>query len=221
MVRKIVIFAASKKSALKEELEQREDKVDAIIAAAQKRFAVFGAEKTSMREIADDLHMSKASLYYYFPDKESLYLAVLEKEQAEFIHEMSEIIRNISEPDRMLKEYAVRRLGYFSRLLNLSRLRLEAYSDLKPALRDTTRSFKEKETELVKEIFKAGIDKGIFAIEDISQTAILFLDLLKGLRASLISGRKMLVIDQSEFNTLLEKTRTFTDIFIKGISPDA
>lgn len=195
------------------------EKVNRIVEAAQELFGMFGLEKASMAEIAEQLKISKASLYYYFPDKESLYLAVLEKEQAEFIHEMSEIIRNISEPDTMLKEYAVRRLGYFSRLLNLSRLRLEAYSDLKPALRDTTRSFKEKETELVKEIFKAGIDKEIFTIEDINQTAILFLDLLKGLRASLISGRKMLVIDQSEFNTLLEKTRTFTDIFIKGIKP--
>ena len=197
------------------------EKVNRIVEAAQELFGMFGLEKASMAEIAEQLKISKASLYYYFPDKESLYLAVLEKEQAEFIHEMSEIIRNISEPDTMLKEYAVRRLGYFSRLLNLSRLRLEAYSDLKPALRDTTRSFKEKETELVKEIFKAGIDKEIFTIEDINQTAILFLDLLKGLRASLISGRKMLVIDQSEFNTLLEKTRTFTDIFIKGIKPVA
>ena len=46
-------------------------KLKLIIEASQKRFGIFGVEKTSMREIADDLKLSKASLYYYFPDKES------------------------------------------------------------------------------------------------------------------------------------------------------
>jgi AcrR family transcriptional regulator len=50
-----------------------------IIEAAQKRFSHFGVGKTTMNEIADDLSISKASLYYYFPDKLNLYAAVLQK----------------------------------------------------------------------------------------------------------------------------------------------
>ena len=61
-----------------------------ILDAAQKRFGLYGIEKTSMREIADDLNLSKASLYYYFPDKESLYRAVVEKEQSEFLDRIAE-----------------------------------------------------------------------------------------------------------------------------------
>ena len=53
-----------------------------------------------MREIADDLKLSKASLYYYFPDKESLYSAVVEKEQDEFIAKISECITREEEPDK-------------------------------------------------------------------------------------------------------------------------
>ena len=49
----------------------KSDKVKLIIEASQRRFGLYGIEKTSMREIADDLKLSKASLYYYFPDKES------------------------------------------------------------------------------------------------------------------------------------------------------
>src|ERR1051325_6834770 len=50
-----------------------------ILEAEQKRFSHFGVDKTTMNEIADDLALSKASLYYYFPDKLSLYAAVLKK----------------------------------------------------------------------------------------------------------------------------------------------
>ena len=49
-----------------------------ILEAATRRFAHFGMAKTTMSEIAKDLNFSKALLYYYFPDKNSLYSAVFE-----------------------------------------------------------------------------------------------------------------------------------------------
>lgn len=43
-----------------------------ILDVAKKRFAHYGLAKTTMAEIAKDLAFSKALLYYYFPDKNSL-----------------------------------------------------------------------------------------------------------------------------------------------------
>jgi AcrR family transcriptional regulator len=195
----------------------RNDKVLQIIEAAQKRFGLFGIEKTSMREIAGDLKLSKASLYYYFPDKESLYKAVVEKEQEEFLERISERIRSIRAPEQLLQEYAVSRLSYFRSLLNLSRLRLETYSDLKPVFRDTIKLFKEKEKEIIIQIFENGISTGAFYIADIDKTASLFLDLLKGLRLSSVNDKNTLFVEQDEFDLLLKKTIDFTDIFVKGL----
>ena len=193
------------------------DKVQIIIEASQKRFGLFGVEKTSMREIADDLKLSKASLYYYFPDKESLYKAVVEKEQKEFIDKITERILSIVEPEQLLREYCISRLSYFRTLLNLSRLRLEAYSDLKPVFRETIQIFKEKEKEIIKKIFNKGIASGIFYINDADQTASLFLDLLKGLRVTVINEKETMVIEQNEYDLLLEKTIAFANLFIKGL----
>ena len=196
------------------------DKLNLIIEAAQKRFGLFGVEKTSMREIADDLNLSKASLYYYFPDKENLYKAVVQKEQEEFTFKISEIIISIKEPDQVLREYSVARLSYFRTLLNLSRLRLEAYSDLKPLIRETISKFKEKEKEIIIKIFNKGIKMGVFSIEDTDRTASLFLELLRGLRISVVNNKKTLFIEQEEYDSLLDKTIEFTEIFIKGLRSD-
>jgi AcrR family transcriptional regulator len=198
-------------------VSEKNDKMQSIIEASQKRFGLFGIEKTSMREIADDLKLSKASLYYYFPDKESLYKAVVEKEQTEFLAKISERIFNFHEPDQLLLEYANARLSYFRTLLNLSRLRLEAYSDLKPGFRETIQLFKEKEKDIIKKIFEKGISIGLFFINDTDQTATLYLDLLKGLRTTLINEKKTLFIEQEEYDLLLEKTVAFTKLFIKGL----
>jgi AcrR family transcriptional regulator len=196
---------------------EKSDKVQMIIEASQRRFGLYGIEKTSMREIAGDLKLSKASLYYYFPDKESLYKAVVEKEQMEFIAKISERIFSFHEPEQLLLEYANARLSYFRTLLNLSRLRLEAYSDLKPGFRESIQLFKEKEKEIIKKIFEKGISSGIFFISDTDQTATLYLDLLKGLRTTLINEKRTLFIEQEEYNLLLEKTIVFTNVFIKSL----
>ncbi len=196
----------------------KSNKEKLILEVAQKRFGQYGVEKISMQEIADDLKLSKASLYYYFPDKESLYKAVVEKEQHEFITSITERILSIKEPDKLLREYVNTRLSYFRTLLNLSRLRLEAYSDLKPVFRETMIQFKEKEKEIIVKIFKDGVSKGIFFINDPVMTASLFLDLLKGLRISVVNDKKTLFIDDEEYDKLLYNTVAFTDIFIKGMS---
>jgi AcrR family transcriptional regulator len=196
---------------------ERSIKVQLIIEAAQRRFGLYGIEKTSMREIAADLKLSKASLYYYFPDKESLYKSVVEKEQREFLERISEKILNIQEPEQLLLEYVRTRLSYFRTLLNISRLRLEAYSDLKPVFRETINLFKEKEKEIIVRIFDKGVKIGIFSIKEPDKTASLFLDLLKGLRVSVVNDKKLLFIEQEEYDQLLEKTVTFTEIFINGL----
>jgi AcrR family transcriptional regulator len=192
-------------------------KLELIIEASQKRFGLFGIEKTSMREIADDLKLSKASLYYYFPDKESLYKAVVEKEQSEFIAKISERIFNYHEPEQLLLEYVNARLSYFRTLLNLSRLRLETYSGLKPGFIEAINTFREKEKDIIKKIFEKGIGSGTFSIDDTDQMASLFLDLLKGLRINLINEKKTLFVEEEEYELLLEKTISFTKVFIRAM----
>lgn len=50
-----------------------------ILGAATRRFVAAGYHGISMREIADDVGVSKAALYYHFRDKEALFLAILDE----------------------------------------------------------------------------------------------------------------------------------------------
>jgi AcrR family transcriptional regulator len=195
----------------------REGKEEAIIEAAQKRFGIYGVEKTSMREIADDVHMSKGSLYYYFPDKENLYKAVIEKEQSEFLKTLEEDLKNIIDPSDCLRKFALTRLTYFKDLLNLSRIRPEAFSEYQPLVANSFNNFREKEKKIIMRIMKRGINSGQFSIKSTYESATLFLDLLRGLRSTVLSNKKLLVIDEEEFKILSKKTKDFSDIFIKGL----
>lgn len=195
----------------------REDKSEIIINAAQKRFGLYGVEKTTMREIANDLHISKASLYYYFPDKENLYIEVIRREQREFLKLFKDDMKVISDPADCLKKYAIIRLSYFRKLLNLSRIRLGTFSELKPRTSDLIAGFREEEKKLILTILEKGKNEGKFMVVNTDRTAALFLDLLRGLRSSFMTDKDLLVIEDEEYEALSDKVTGITDIFIKGL----
>ncbi|RYF85800.1 MAG: TetR family transcriptional regulator, partial [Chitinophagaceae bacterium] len=59
-------------------------KQEQIVEAAIRRFSHFGIAKTTLTEVADDLTVTKQVLSYYFPDKQSLVNAVVEKLTMEY-----------------------------------------------------------------------------------------------------------------------------------------
>jgi AcrR family transcriptional regulator len=61
-----------------------EDTRTAIRDVAVELFARHGYERTSLREIAEQLGMTKAALYYHYPSKQALLLSIVEPLVAEW-----------------------------------------------------------------------------------------------------------------------------------------
>src|ERR1700709_2399568 len=70
-------------------VDQQDIKREKILEAAYQRFLHYGYSKTTMNEIAGDLSMSKALLYYYFPDKSQLYIAVMRRVANDYLSNLA------------------------------------------------------------------------------------------------------------------------------------
>ncbi len=97
-------------------MAEQDQKREAILEVALKRFKRFGLAKTTMDEIAKDLEISKGSLYYYFSDKERIYVAVVERIVNESFRDVGSFLetavsvqevmdRYLSVKERILLEY--------------------------------------------------------------------------------------------------------------------
>jgi AcrR family transcriptional regulator len=194
-----------------------ERKVDFILKAAQKRLGIYGYEKTTMQEIASDIGMSKASLYYYFPDKDYLFKAVIENEQKEFFIQIEKRIAELTDADLMIMELVEIRHTLFRKFLNLSKFRLTDDHKVKPLFTDLYSRMREIETDILTKIFKKGKESGILHFEDATELAHLFSDMLQGLRMMEIKRMSRLEMTEAENDHLIKVVREATTLFINGL----
>lgn len=192
-------------------------KIDFILKAAQKRLGLYGYDKTTMQEIAGDIAMSKASLYYYFPDKDSLFKAVIENEQKEFLIELERRLTKLTDADKMIIELVDIRHNLFRKFLNLSKFRLSGDQKVKPMLKGLYNRIREIEIEILTKVFTKGKESGIFEFEDALELAQLFSDLLQGIRIMELNRMDRLEMTEDENNQLVKMLRKTTILFINGL----
>ena len=197
------------------------DKIIEIISAAQELFRSYGFAKTTMTDIAKRLGISKASLYYYFKDKEEIFKALAEKEQLQFVREIDKIKNNSALAKEKLLEYSIKRLELLQRLLTLSSLTRDSYAAVKPLFASVLMDFRLKEMNLVKEILQKGISENEFKEMNIDENAELFLDVLRGLRKVAFSKsekQETRIIPANEYEHLNNQSKMFTELLINSIS---
>jgi TetR/AcrR family transcriptional regulator len=197
----------------------QDTKQKAIIDAAIRRFAHFGVAKTTMSEIAADLSLSKASLYYYFPDKISLYAAVLKSITHAFAEAHDPELARETDPFKAVLLYLQRRTDFIIQYHNiLEYLRTFTPANMPAELQDLFAGIRKKELQRLVSIFGLGVQSGKFQVGDVKKTAELFFDLLEGLRSSHLLKSPNIFPDKKQFLAIHKKETDFADIFLKGLT---
>jgi TetR/AcrR family transcriptional regulator len=188
-----------------------------IIEAARNRFAHFGFAKVTMEEIAADVELGKASLYYYFPTKEELFKSVIALEQEELKQNIELIIQDKNPASQKLHDYVKLRMKFFKDLINLGTLSIYSYTDSKSVYENLFLEFEKVELELIKKIIQQGIKLKEFKSDLSSETVLVFLHILQGLRCRIIRKSRNNPIAKKVHQILQKEMTAATQIFINGI----
>lgn len=193
-----------------------EEKRKPILEAAQKRFAMMGYSKTSMIEIAKEVGISKAALYYYYPDKVALFTEVLKIEMDEFVSLMEGVRDRSDTMEAGLQAYVDLRISVFMKLVNLGRAAMSDIPGLRATLTPYLNVFGEREFAVVKDIMSLGAREGMFSDEVLDDLVRLYLDSLKGL--TIVAMRERYKSDHlSQFkNDLKSQFNLFTRLLIQS-----
>ncbi len=76
-----------------------------LLAIARRLFARDGYERTSMRDIAEAADITKAALYYYFPNKEALYERVVLESMQSLVDDVSAAVAAADSPTARIRAF--------------------------------------------------------------------------------------------------------------------
>jgi TetR/AcrR family transcriptional regulator len=189
----------------------------AIIDAAKDRFAHFGFSKVTMEEIASDVELGKASLYYYFPTKEDLFRAVISLEQNQLKENIEQILHKSNPASQKLQEYVKLRTKFFQDLINLGTLSVHSYFDTKSVFKKIFLDFEMIELTLIEKIIDEGKRLKEFNPKLSEDAALIFLHVLQGLRCRVLRWAKGQNLNRETHNNLQKEMSIVTEIFINGI----
>lgn len=120
-----------------------------ILETAQKIFAQYGYQKTTIEDISNELGLTKSSLYYYYKSKESIFKDVIRYESNLYLERLSGELSKSSDPEEKLRIFCNQKMEHFQYMVNLHRLSLDAMHELRPIVQDLYKEFIEKEKTIL------------------------------------------------------------------------
>jgi len=151
-----------------------------IIEVATRRFCHYGFSKTTMNEIAEDLRITKANLYYYYQDKSALIKDV--------ICRVSDIL--LKSEQQLLAQTNKDFLGTLFALLELRASHMRTYYILYInenldwikgiEIGDFIDKIKLRDSQLLKGVIQEFVDNGELFLNDLDEAVETYTDIIRG-----------------------------------------
>lgn len=161
---------ATNKGNLSRRERERQQRVELILDSAEELFLKKGFSATTMNDIGEAAEFNRASLYHYFPSKEAIYVATVERGMDYLIATAKESVRqgtNAREKIQKLREAIV---SVVSQRQNFFRLyfitRFEVFPYLSPELAERLQSKTYEMDSIFHGIFHEGVATGEFREDD-------------------------------------------------------
>ncbi|RFZ94269.1 TetR/AcrR family transcriptional regulator [Mucilaginibacter conchicola] len=200
-------------------IDQQDIKREKILDAAHQRFLHYGYSKTTMNEIAGDLSMSKALLYYYFPDKSELYMAVMRKLAADYLKQLEDKIGHfINLKDAFLYQVNTHHDFIVTNFNFFDYFRVNE-QNLPDSIWDIIGNINNAEKRMLTAAIETEIEKGVLqSKENIGEIVEVFLDALHGIKVSGSMPHKGHKFPTKELlDEIHTKRLLLIDIFVKGL----
>lgn len=198
---------------------EKERRRQQIMVAAKRVFSEKGFNKATMEDIAQEAELSPGTLYLYFKNKEELY-ASLSLRILQYLLLRIEHVNNLKDQDPEARLKALMEAMYdvyeFDPLIIINMFHLQSSDTLRnltPELLAEIKDLSRKSMNSISKIFKAGVDKGIFADHHPVALADTFWGTFSGVILWLTS--KKLINEDKDY--LKETLAVAFDLFLRGL----
>lgn len=135
---------------------------EGIIEAAAKIFSEKGYNATSMQDIADAVHLQKASLYHHFSSKQEILVDILDNALDLINNRLELVMAQSLSPNEKLRQAMVSYFQTIAENQNLAAVLLMEMKSLDPELKARQASRREKFESIWKHLIEEGRQQEVF-----------------------------------------------------------
>jgi AcrR family transcriptional regulator len=192
-------------------------KREQILAGAEKLFTRYGYVKTTMDEIAEVAGLKKASIYYYYENKEAIFHDVVMQEISYFITEADKKVSVIHDPLEKIMSFCFYRLDYFQQFLNLHNLSIQIIREAAPFLKKLQKDFLQKEIDYLNSLLQTSVKAKIIKNCDTERIAGLILDISDAMKFKEFRKSDIKFISDIDYAKLKSEIRSVLDLILEGL----
>ncbi|WP_109829982.1 TetR/AcrR family transcriptional regulator [Reichenbachiella versicolor] len=138
------------------------DKKQEILEAAKQLFNTQGYSKTSVDDISAAIGMRKSSLYYYFKNKEDIFVQSSENEWRRIFSEFRAEANKSKDPETKLITYIRQSLDYYEQLVIENEIPIKAFIETRNMYRSFIDDINQGSIDFYANCIQEGQTMGIF-----------------------------------------------------------
>jgi AcrR family transcriptional regulator len=133
-----------------------------ILQAAAQIFRLKGYHATSMQDIADAVHLQKASLYHHIKSKQEILLAILDLALDILIDDLHQVVISDYSPEEKVRRAMSMYIERLTEDAGLAAVLLLEYRSLEPEVRTQHIQRRDRYEKLWRDLIREGVEANIF-----------------------------------------------------------
>jgi AcrR family transcriptional regulator len=133
-----------------------------ILQAAAQIFRLKGYHATSMQDIADAVHLQKASLYHHIESKQEILLAILDMALDILIDDLHQVVISDYSPEEKVKRAMSMYIERLTEDAGLAAVLLLEYRSLEPEVRTQHIQRRDRYEKLWRDLIREGVEANVF-----------------------------------------------------------
>lgn len=185
--------------------------------AAMECFVKFGLDKTTLDDIAKKIGLNKASLYYYYKNKEDIFLETAIKEGEDYIASLQSKALLKKGIENQVWFYLESRFNYYINVLNMNSVSVESLNKILPRFFELYDAMMKQEIKFLSKILKKAIQDGEIGKTNADNIASVLIHISDALKHSLEQQAILKRETKIDYTVSLQNMRFLVSLIFKGL----
>jgi TetR/AcrR family transcriptional regulator, biofilm operon repressor len=188
-----------------------------IGTGAMQCFSKYGLEKTTLDDIAKTIGLNKASLYYYYKNKEDIFLEVALSEGQGFISTLQQKVLLKKGTETRVQYYLQERVQYYMHVLNKNKVSTETLQKILPRFFELYDDMMKAEIKFVASLIKEGIKAGDLMKTDADKLSSSLINMSDALKHSVEQQALLKGETEADYTMSLQEMKFLVQLIFNGL----